>query len=78
MKKMALFCGLISLLQAVGTLYANDFQRRFGPDSAIYNQTLYFAHLEPKQRDRRPRRSFREQIRTRMHKDETRRIRMEK
>lgn len=69
MKKISIFfVALISTLHATATQFNHDFQRRFGPDSAIYNEPLYFSNREPKKRDNRPRKSFRTQIRERIHK----------
>ena len=73
MKKVAILCGAMISVFASATQFNHDFHRRFGPDSAIYNEPLYFSNREPKKRDNRPRKSFREQIRTRMHKDDAKR-----
>jgi len=73
MKKTVICCTLISAF-ATANQINHDFQRRFGPDSAIYNKPLYFSNNhESKKRDQRPRKSFREQIRTRMHKEDAHR-----
>lgn len=66
MKRIVQRSSLVAILLIAGHLYGNDFQQRFGPDSAIYNAPLYFASRTPQNKDHRPRRSFREQIRTRM------------
>ncbi len=72
MKKIIMICALICALHATATQFNHDFQRRFGPDSAIYNEPLYFSKRSlSKNRDKRPRRrSYREQIRTRMHRED--------
>ncbi len=45
-----------------------DFRRRFGPDSAVYNEPLYFNSQEQTSpQDKRPKRSVRAQIRERMN-----------
>jgi hypothetical protein len=68
MKKKVLFYALICALHVTITQTNSDFQRRFGSESTIYNQPLYFSTQEVKKRDNRPRKSFRTQIRERMHR----------
>ena len=78
MKKIVVVCaiGIFAKLHMAATQFNYDFQRRFGPDSVIYNEPLYFASKEPKNRDKRPkRRSFRDQIRERMHKNDAKKTR---
>lgn len=51
--------------------FNGDFQKRFGSNSALYNEPLYFSQWNIDTRDKRPRRSYREQIRKRISQQDT-------
>ncbi len=70
MKKIVVFSLIFlpSILSATESQFNYDFQRRFGSDSAVYNEPHFFATRNKASRDKRPRKkSFREQLRTRMN-----------
>jgi len=76
MKKIVLLCALISTAYKTATPLTLDFQRRFGPDSALYNEPLYFSKRSVrKNHDHRPRRSYREQIQAKIQREDTQRRR---
>ena len=72
MKKTAIYFAILTtytLSLATSSADNLDFRRRLGPDSAVYNEPLYFNSQEQTSpQDKRPKRSVREQIRERMHK----------
>ncbi len=70
MNLLPLILLLLSLpLNAVESQFSTHFQRRFGPDSFIYNEPLYFSSKRLNTKERTPKmRNYRNKIKKNIEK----------